>query len=131
MKFARYVFLSAGIYGILLIAPMYFMEAQVGADYPPPITHPEHFYGFIGVTLAWQVLFIMLSRDPVRYRMMMLPSVLEKFSFAIAVLWLFAQNRIAAPLVGFGLVDAVLGVLFIVSFVKTRGAEATIPVAAS
>ncbi|MBX2989816.1 MAG: hypothetical protein KF749_01465 [Bacteroidetes bacterium] len=40
-QFAGYVFLSAGIYGILLLTPVYFMEKQVGIDYPPPITHPE------------------------------------------------------------------------------------------
>ncbi|MBX2989817.1 MAG: hypothetical protein KF749_01470 [Bacteroidetes bacterium] len=53
--------------------------------------------------------------------MMLLPSVLEKFGFAIAVLWLFAQNRVPAPPAGFGFVDAVPGVLFIVAFLKRRG----------
>jgi len=43
---------AAGIYGIAVIAPQYFMEAQVGRDYPPAITHPEYFYGFVGVGLA-------------------------------------------------------------------------------
>lgn len=38
--FARRVFTVAGVYGILVLVPQYFMEAKVGRDYPPPITHP-------------------------------------------------------------------------------------------
>jgi hypothetical protein len=66
IAFARRVFTLAGLYGVLVLVPQYFMEDQVGRDFPPPITHPENYYGFIGVALAWQVLFFILARDPVR-----------------------------------------------------------------
>lgn len=46
MKFAGYVFLIAGVYGVLVIAPQYFLEEQVGAEYPPRVTHREFYYGF-------------------------------------------------------------------------------------
>ena len=46
MKLARWIFGIAGVYGILVIAPLYFMEARIGHDDPPAITHPEYFYGF-------------------------------------------------------------------------------------
>ena len=82
MNFAQWVFRIAGIYGILMMVPHYFMEQQIGFDFPPAITHPEYFYGFVGVTLAWQVLFLVLSTDPARYRTMMLPCILEKLSYA-------------------------------------------------
>jgi hypothetical protein len=52
LRFARVVFLVAGIYGILVLLPQYFLEERIGIDSPPPITHPEHFYGFVGVALA-------------------------------------------------------------------------------
>jgi len=58
MKFAKVVFLVAGIYGLIVLLPLYFMEAQTGRDYPPPITHPEYYYGFIGVAVAWQLVFL-------------------------------------------------------------------------
>ena len=80
MRFAKIVFLVAGIYGSLILAPLYFMENTIGRQTPPAITHPEYFYGFLGAGLAWQVLFLVLSTDPVRYRTMILPSVLEKVS---------------------------------------------------
>src|SRR5215211_2629811 len=78
MRFARIVFLIAGIYGLIVLVPQFFLERRIGEDTPPPITHPEFFYGFICVAIAWQVLFLILSRDPVRYRPMMIPAMLEK-----------------------------------------------------
>jgi hypothetical protein len=77
MQFARRAFLAAGVYGIIVLAPQYFLEQRVGQDYPPSITHPEYFYGFIGVGLAWQILFLLIAADPVRLRIAMLPSILE------------------------------------------------------
>lgn len=121
MKFARWTFLIAGIYGILALLPQYFLENRVGEDTPPPITHPEFFYGFIGVALAWQVAFILISRDPARYRPLMIPSVLEKFLFGVACIVLFAQDRLGTQMLAAAGVDLVLGVLFIVSFLKTPG----------
>jgi hypothetical protein len=119
VKFAKLVFLIAGIYGLIVVLPQYFMEAKNGRDFPPPINHPEFYYGFIGVTLAWQTLFLVLSTNPVRYRPMMIPAVLEKLSFSIAVPILFLQNRVAALMLALALIDLILGVLFIIAYVKT------------
>ena len=120
MRFAKIVFLSAGVYGLVAMLPQYFLEAQVGRDSPPPITHPEFFYGFIGVTVAWQVLFLVISRDPVRYRPTMIPAILEKAGFVIAIIVLFLQHRVAAVVLGFATIDLLLGVLFVLAFLKTR-----------
>ena len=54
-RVARWVFLVAGVYGVLVVLPQYSLEARIARDFPPPITHPEYFYGFIGVALAWRV----------------------------------------------------------------------------
>jgi len=123
MKFARNVFLVAGIYGLIVMLPQYFLEARIGRDAPPPITHPEFFYGFIGVTIAWQVVFLIISRDPQRYRTLMIAGVLEKTVFVIAVAILFAQNRIGGTVLVPAGIDLVLGVLFVISFLKTRPAN--------
>ena len=95
MKFAKIVFLIAGIYGVLILTPIYFMEGKIGRDTPPAITHPEFLYGFLGVALSWQFLFLVLSRDPLRYRAMILPSILEKVSYGIALVLLFAPQASA------------------------------------
>lgn len=94
MTFARRVFKVAGIYGLLIVTPLYFLEDRVGRDQPPPITHPEFFYGFIGVTLAWQVAFLVIARDPARYRLLMIPAIIEKTTYVIALLVLFLKGRI-------------------------------------
>ena len=120
MKFAKMVFLVAGIYGLIVLLPTYFLEAQVGRDYPPPITHPEYYYGFVGLAVVWQVLFLVLSRDPVRYRPMMIPCVLEKAIFFVPAVLLYLQRRIPTVTFGFAVVDAVLGVLFFIAYVKTK-----------
>jgi hypothetical protein len=119
MRFARWLFLIAGIYGLVVLLPQYFLEAKTGLDYPPPITHPEYYYGFIGLGAAWQVLFLVIAKDPVRYRAMMLPSVLEKFSFGVAAVILFLAGRISSVILGFACADLVLGVLFIAAYAKT------------
>jgi hypothetical protein len=119
MGFAKWVFRLAGIYGLLVLAPQYFMEAKTGRDYPPEITHPGYYYGFIGVALAWQVAFLVISSDPARYRPMMIPGVLEKLSFGIAGVVLYASGRLAAPLFAGALADLLLAGLFTAAFVKT------------
>ena len=120
MKFAKWVFLLAGIIGMLELVPLYFCETKIGLDYPPAITHPEFFYGFVGVALAWQVLFLMLARDPVRYRMMMLPGILEKLGYGLAVVALFLAQRVAPLTLVFGGLDLLWVVLFAAAFRATR-----------
>lgn len=120
MKFAKLVFLIAGIYGLIVLVPQYFFEARTGHDYPPPITHPEYYYGFIGLAVVWQLVFLILSRDPVRYRPLMIPAILEKACFAIPAVILLSQHRIPGLTFGFAMVDVVLGVLFLIAYVKTK-----------
>ena len=123
MKFARLVFLVAGIYGLIVLLPGYFLEERTGRDFPPPITHPEYYYGFIGVAVAWQVVFLILSRDPIRYRPMMIPAILEKATFGVAVVILFSQHRVSTLTLALALIDSTLGVLFVLAYIKTRYAN--------
>jgi len=114
--FARRVYTIAGIYGLLVMFPQYFLEDKIGRDTPPPITHPEYFYGFIGIVLVWQIAFLVIARDPARFRALMPVTVLEKLVFAIPVALLYAQGRVAPTALFFGGIDLVLGVLFFVSY---------------
>jgi hypothetical protein len=119
MRFAKWVFLLAGASGVLMVIPPYFLERQTGEDYPPPVTHPEYYYGFIGVTLAFQFMFLVIGSDPVRYRRAMLPSMLEKASFVVAILILYAAGRVPAVWVGFASMDATWLVLFVAAYFLT------------
>src|SRR5512133_135989 len=84
-RFARRVFLLAGIYGLVVLLPQYALVDRIGRDTPPPITHVEYFYGFVGVAIAWQLCFLAVARDPVRLRAVMLPAVVEKLAFGVPV----------------------------------------------
>jgi len=119
MKFARWSFLSAGIWGILVLTPLYFLEKKTGFDHPPAITHPEYYYGFVGIALAWQVLFLTIARDPERFRPAMPAAMIEKFSFVISTYALYALGRVDSTMVAAASADLVLGTLFVVSFFKT------------
>jgi hypothetical protein len=117
------VFRIAAIYGFIVLLPQYFLEDKTGRDVPPAITHPEYYYGFIGVAVAWQLVFLVMSRDPIRYRPLMIPSMVEKAAFGFPAIVLFAQGRLSAATLGFGLIDMTLGVLFAIAYVKTRGGQ--------
>jgi hypothetical protein len=121
MKLARLVFALAGIYGLGVLLPMYFERARVEARYPPAITHLEYYYGFVGLAVAWQLVFLVIAMNPVRYRPLMLPCLLEKLTFALAVLVLAFQNRVAGGVMAFGTVDLVWGGLFVLAFLRTAG----------
>jgi hypothetical protein len=118
--FASRLFLIAGIYGLVVLGPHYFMEAKVGRDSGVAVTHPEYFYGFVGVALAWQFVFLVVARDPVRYRLVMLPGILEKLSFGVAAIVLVAQGRLSGLMLAGGIGDLVFAVLFAIAFVQTR-----------
>jgi hypothetical protein len=120
MKFAKVVFTVAGIWGVLVLTPMFFIFDRIGQQDPPPITHPGFYYGFLTVGIAWQIAFFMIGRDPVRLRPMMIPAVVEKFGFAIAMVVLYFQQRVKAPDMVFVAADTILGILFVIAFLKTR-----------
>jgi hypothetical protein len=119
MKFAKIVFRAAGIWGVLVLTPLYFMFELISRNDPPPITHPGFFYGFVGAGLAWQIAFFVIATDPVRYRPLMIPSVFEKFSFGIAVVFLVMQGRMHTSDLPFAGIDLLLGLLFAVAFFRT------------
>jgi hypothetical protein len=123
-RFAKIVFWIAAIWGFLILTPLYFMFDLIGRQDPPPITHPGFYYGFVGAALVWQVAFLVIAADPVRFRPMMIPSVLEKFIYGITLFVLFSQKRLHPSDLVFGAVDMLLGILFIVAFLKTPAASA-------
>ena len=124
MRVARLVFWIAGVYGIVMVAPLYVLEARVGHDYAPPVTHPEFYYGFAGVTLAWQLVFLIIGSNPNRYRPIMLAAVVEKLAYSIAIFGLAIQNRIAAPIAITGIPDFLLAILFAMAWLRSRNPSA-------
>src|SRR6478735_5141006 len=63
-----------------------------------------------------QILFLLISTDPVRYRPAMPVAVLEKAAFAVAAPILFAMQRVGVQTLAFSMIDGLLGVLFVMAY---------------
>src|ERR1700761_157990 len=123
MSFSRIVFGAAAIYGLIVLLPLYFLETSIGSNSPPPITHPEYFYGFVGTTSTMQLVYLAIAIDPRRFRPLMPVATLAKLSFFVPNLILYALGRIPAATLAFSLVDLALGALFLVAFFRTAKAS--------
>ena len=119
MKFAKYVFIAAGIWGIAVLTPLFFLVDVTGRPYQAPTDYPHFFYGFVAVALAWQIAFLMIGSNPVRYRLLMIPAFIEKAGYVLTTTLLYRQGRIAGEEAGTAIPDALLLVLFVVAYVKT------------
>ena len=123
MRFAKNVFRIAGVWGVAILTPMYFMFDWIGSQYPPAIGHPDFYYGFIGLALACQSVFLVIASDPVRYRPMMVAAILEKFVYVITLSALYAQGLLQAGQLAAAVPDFVLGTLFIAAFLRTSASR--------
>lgn len=119
MRFAKYVFLIAGCWGLLIVTPLYFLYDTVGRRYPPALTHPDFYYGFAAVTLAWQLAFLLIATDPMRFRPLMMVAIIEKLGYVVTLWTLYVQDRVAFGQFVVVSPDAILGILFVAALVKT------------
>ena len=119
MRFAKTVFTGAGIWGLLVLTPLLFLFDYMGRQYPPPITHPDFYYGFVMVGLAWQVAVLLIGRDPVRFRPLMIAAMLEKFGYVATLSVLYARGDLQAAQFAVAVPDFVLGLLFAAAFSVT------------
>jgi tellurite resistance protein TehA-like permease len=120
MKLARWAFSAAGVYGVITIAPLYFMEGQISRQDPPPITHPLFLYGFVGVALTWQLLFFAIARQPRQLSPVIPFAVLEKLTFGTAALILYAHARLDPHDLFFAVVDLCLAIVFLIVWLRLR-----------
>jgi hypothetical protein len=120
MKFAKFVFTGAGIWGLIVLTPFYFLFDFIGRSDPPAITHPDFYFGFLGLGLAWQIAFLIIGRDPVRFSPMMIPAVCEKAFYVISLVVLYQSGRIKLDELAVGAPDLILGCLFVAAAFKVR-----------
>jgi len=99
---------------------MYFLFDVVSRQYPPPVTHPDFYYGFVSITFAWQIVFLLISTDPLRYRPIMAAALVEKFGYIATLGWLYVRGQIQFGQFAVVAPDCILGILFIAAFIKTK-----------
>jgi hypothetical protein len=112
MKLPNLIFLVAAVYGLALLVPMFFMEEYLSENYPPAITHPEYYYGFVGAAGAWQLVYLLIGTNPLRFRPLIPVAILAKLAFGITAWVLFSQGRTPGNIVAGATVDILFAVAF-------------------
>ena len=110
-RFASRVFLFAAIYGIPASLTLFLTDA--------PDPHRLLYYAFGGIAVVFQLVFLVISRDPERFLPLMPLSIREKLSFGVPSLVLFAQGRAEQNMALGGAMDLFLAVLFLIAWRKT------------
>src|SRR5262245_29913985 len=123
MNFAKRVFQIAGVYGLIVVALGYGVYLYEGNEFLLSNPRAEYVHGFFLVTFAWQIAFLIIAGDPILYRMFMLAAMLEKFPFTLATIILFLRGNVGETALVFGLIDGVLGALFLVAYMLTERSE--------
>src|SRR4029079_487528 len=126
MKFARIVFIAGGVWGIAALVPFYWLVDITGRHYAAPTDYPQFFWGFFSVALTWQFAFLLIGSNPVRFRPLMLPAIVEKCGFIVTLGVLFGRGRIPGADAVAAILESVVDLLFIAALVatsrETRGA---------
>ena len=126
MKIARILFGLAALYGIPVLLLGLVGENQFNAAMPPAITHPEFYYGFYGIALVFQLIFVLIATDPVRYRPLMLIAALEKLAFFLPGMVLHANGRlpVGGPYYG-AWIDGLWAIFFLFAWWQVRPNKGT------
>jgi|SRR5262245_17351737 len=123
MRFAKIVFIAGGVWGIVVLTPLYFLLDISGGQNAAPSPYPQFVYGFLSVAMAWQIAFLIIGTSPVRCRPLMIASIVEKFGHVMTVAVLYSQARISTLDAMAAGPDLLLGALFIAAFAKTSTSD--------
>ena len=123
MRFAKYVFIGAGIWGVVVLTPFYWLVDLTGRQYDQPLAYPQFFYGFFSVAMAWQIAFFVIGSDPARFRPMMIPGILEKLGHTATVMTLYRRGRLSPVDAQAAIPDLLLALAFIAAWLATARAR--------
>ena len=119
MRFAKFGFIAAGIWGLTVLLPFYALTDVTGRRYAPPADYPQFFWGFFSVAIAWQIAFLLIGSDPARFRPFMIAAIIEKMGYVATLVVLYAIGRISSLDVQPALPDFILGLLFVIALWRT------------
>jgi len=118
MTFAKWVFTLAGLYGLITVPPDYFLEGVMVRRYGP-LGQPLWLYGFLGLVVVFQLIYLQIGRDPPRYRAFMPLALLGKLSFATTAVLLHLAGRTPTEQVLITAPDMVWCALFAIAWLRT------------
>src|SRR5947199_2470127 len=91
---AKLIFAIAGIYGLIVLLPLFLVEPWL----VPAPSRPEDYYGFLGAASVFQLVYLTIARDPIRYRPLMPLATLAKLAYFVPVAVLWVQGRTPTPI---------------------------------
>lgn len=112
IKASRRVYTVAGIYGLIILLPLYFGEHAMAAT-GQVLTRPEYYYGFLGAACSFQLVYLAIGRDPARFRPLMPLTPIAKWSFTIPVAILFGSGRTDFIVLIMASIDGLIGLAFL------------------
>lgn len=68
------------------------------------------------LNICWQITYLFLAREPLRFRPLMLPAFLAKASAPLALAWFTLAGRIYSQWLTTAILDGGFAVLFLISF---------------
>ena len=119
MRLARIVFRIAGAWGLIILTPLYWLFPG-DAGGAAVFNYAQAYYAFLGVTIAWQLVFFVIASSPVAMRPLMPVAIVEKMGYVVPIAMLAAQGRVTSAQASSAVPDFILGSLFVVAYVKTR-----------
>jgi hypothetical protein len=118
VRFARIVFVVAGVLGLLLLLPLAYSAVVDGQGILPGLGGAGMFFlGFVAQYMCWQILYLVLATNPVRYRPMMIPAFFAQAMGALYPQWLYLYGF--EPWVPVAAVEIALAILFLVAYWTT------------
>jgi hypothetical protein len=112
-----------GLFGLAMITLLFFLEGEMARLAGRPLSNPENYYGFLSVAFAWQLVYLVIGRDPPRYRPIMLLGALGKVMFVTGCWILAATQRAPASVALVASPDLLLAALFLRAWAKTPRRE--------
>ena len=125
IRTARLIFGIAGIYGLIVLVPFFFAEPLYTRHDPPGLSHPEHYYGFLGAAAVMQLVYLTIARDPLRFRPLMPVAMVAKLVFVATMATLWALGRIDSVTLAGAAPDLLIGGAFAFAWLRTGGEGAT------
>jgi hypothetical protein len=119
MRLAGIVFRIAAVWGTVILVPFYFLFVGGPGPSDALFNYPQAYFGFLGVTIAWQIAFWIIGSSPVRFRPLMVAAIVEKVSYVLSVAVLLAHGAVTPAQAASAVPDCVLGCLFVASYLKT------------
>ena len=110
MRFARWSFALAGLYGLIASISLYFRAG--------PSAETQWMDAFAGAAGATQLAYWLIASAPARYRPVIPIGIVSKLSFAVPLTILYAHGEVPMATFAFGVIDYALAILFAINFVR-------------